>query len=566
MFKTIKNRKFYPDDFDTLNKDVLNEEINKLLKSEFNSFEEYEEWVYKTDEFMSIFQESYARCHAESTCDTENKEVQERMQFLNNEIFPMLAPLGNQIDMKFLDSPYLNQLDKKDFEIKIRNNKNAIELFREENIKIDTELMNLNQEYQKIMGSLMVDFEGKEYTPQQLNKFLLDNDRDLRKKAFYALRNRFEKENKKISELFKKMFDLRVKAANNAGFDNYRDFRFRQLGIFDYTPDDCYGLHQSIKDYVLPIKKEMDSLRKNKLKLDKLRPWDTQVDIDQKDPLKPYDSIKELVDGVAKAFGDIKPLFGENFNYLNDNGFFDLDSRKGKAPGGYMMPLKETGAAFIFMNGANQHDDVITMLHEGGHAMHFLQSKQLKLKENQMGPSEISEVASMSMELLGIEGLKYFYSGDELQRAKKENLERMIDLFSPIAKCDAFQHYIYTNPNLSIDDICDYWESLNEEWNTGVDWRGIEGGTRFGWQWIGHFFFSPFYMLDYAIAGLGALQVYRNYLENKEKGIENYFKGLHFGGSRPLPELFDNFGIKFDFSPSAVKPLIDSLNSEYKKY
>ena len=304
MFKTIKNRKFYPDDFDTLNKDVLNEEINKLLKSEFNSFEEYEEWVYKTDEFMSIFQESYARCHAESTCDTENKEVQERMQFLNNEIFPMLAPLGNQIDMKFLDSPYLNQLDKKDFEIKIRNNKNAIELFKEENIKIDTELMNLNQEYQKIMGSLMVDFEGKEYTPQQLNKFLLDNDRDLRKKAFYALRNRFEKENKKISELFKKMFDLRVKAANNAGFDNYRDFRFKQLGIFDYTPDDCYGLHQSIKDYVLPIKKEMDSLRKNKLKLDKLRPWDTQVDIDQKDPLKPYDSIKELVDGVAKTFGD----------------------------------------------------------------------------------------------------------------------------------------------------------------------------------------------------------------------------------------------------------------------
>ena len=562
----MKNRNFYPDNFDALNKDVLKKELTDLLEYEFNSFQDYEEWIYKTDEFMAIFEESYAKCYAESTCDTENKEVQERMQFLTNEIFPMVAPLGNKMDKKFLESHFLNKLNKKDFEIKIRDNKKSVELFREKNIPIDTELMNLNQEYQQIMGSVMIEFEGKEYTPQQLNQFSLDNNREIRKKAFYAYRDRFKKENQKLSELFKKMFDLRVQASNNADFDNYRDFRFKELGIFDYTPEDCYGLHNSIKDYILPIKKEMDKKRKNKLNVDNLRPWDMQVDIDQKEPLKPYKAINELVDGVGNIFGDIKPLFGQNFKYLNDNGFFDLDSRKGKAPGGYMMPLKETGAAFIFMNGANQHQDVITMLHEGGHAMHFLQSKELKLKQNQMGPSEISEVASMSMELLGIEGLKYFYSGDTLQRAKKENLERMINLFAPIAKCDAFQHYIYTNPKLSIDDICDYWESLNEEWNTGVDWSGIDGGTRFGWQHVGHFFFSPFYMLDYAIAGLGALQVYKNYLDNRENGIENYFKGLHFGGSRPLPELFDNFGIKFDFSSTAVKPLIESLHNEYKKY
>ena len=183
-----------------------------------------------------------------------------------------------------------------------------------------------------------------------------------------------------------------------------------------------------------------------------------------------------------------------------------------------------------------------------------------------MGPSEISEVASMSMELLGIEGLKYFYSGDDLKRAKKENLERMINLFGPIAKCDAFQHHIYTNSKLSIDDICDYWESLNKEWSTGIDWAGIEGGSRFGWQHIGHFFFAPFYMLDYAIAGLGALQVYKNYLDNNSDGVEKYYNGLHFGGSRPLPELFDKFGIKFDFSSTSVKPLIESLHNEYKKY
>ena len=566
MFKTMKNRNFYPDNFDILNKDVLKKEFDELLKYEFKSFKEYEEWIYKVDEFMAIFEESYAKCYAESTCDTENKDVQERLHFITNKIFPMVAPLGNEIDKKFLASPYLDKLNKKDFEVKIRSDKKSIELFREENVPIEAELMNLNQEYRKIMGSLMVEFEGNEYTPQQLNKFLLDNNRDIREKAFYTERNRFKKENKKISELFKQMFDLRIKSANNAGFDNYRDFRFKELGIFDYTPKDCYGLHDSIKEYVLPIKRDMDEVRKNKLNIDHLRPWDMQVDINQKEPLKPFNSIKELVDGVGNIFGDIKPLFGQNFNYLNDNAFFDLDSRKGKAPGGYMMPLKETGAAFIFMNGANQHSDVITMLHEGGHAMHFLQSKKLKLKQNQMGPSEISEVASMSMELLGIEGLKYFYSGDNLLRAKKENLERMINLFPPIAKCDAFQHYIYTNPGLSIDDICDYWEFLNKGWNTGIDWSGIEGGTRFGWQHVGHFFFSPFYMLDYAIAGLGALQVYKNYLDNPDNGIANYFKGLHFGGSRPLPELFDNFGIKFDFSPSTVKPLIESLHNEYKKY
>ena len=566
MFKTIKNRKFYSDNFDVFDKKFLTKELNDLLEYKFNSVEDYEEWIYRTDEFMAIFEESYARCYAASTCETENKKTQEDQHFLNNEIFPMIVPLGNQIDKKFLESPFLSQLSTNDFEVKIRNNKKEVELYREENIPIQTELMNLNQEYQKIMGSLMINFDGKEYTPQQLNKFLLDNNRDIREKAFLAERKRFKKEHKKIADLFKKMFDLRIKSANNAGYDNYRDFRFKELGIFDYTPDDCYGLHNSIKEYILPIKKEIDALRKNKLSVDSLRPWDMQVDINQKEPLKPYATIKELVDGVGKIFGDLKPLFGNNIKYLNDNGFFDLDSRKGKAPGGYMMPLKESGAAFIFMNGANQHQDVITMLHEGGHAMHFLQSKQLKLKENQMGPSEISEVASMSMELMGIEGLNYFYSGDNLQRAKKDNLERMINLFGPIAKCDAFQHHIYTNPKLSIDDICDYWEELNEQWSTGIEWSGIEGGTRYGWQHIGHFFFSPFYMLDYAIAGLGALQVYKNYLDNREKGIENYFKGLHFGGSRPLPELFQKFGIKFDFSSKAVKPLFESLHTEYKKY
>ena len=227
MFKTMKNRNFYPDNFDTLNKDVLEKELKHLSEHKFNSFKEYEEWIYKVDEFMAIFEESYSRCYAESTCDTENKEVQERFQFLNNEIFPMVAPLGNEIDKKFLESPYLNKLNKKDFEVKIRDNKKSVELFREKNVPIDTELMNLLQEYQKIMGSIMIDFKGKEYTPEQLNKFAFDNNRDIREEAFYAYRNRFKKEHKNISKIFKKMFDLRLQAANNADFDNYRDFRFK---------------------------------------------------------------------------------------------------------------------------------------------------------------------------------------------------------------------------------------------------------------------------------------------------------------------------------------------------
>jgi len=566
MFKTVKNRSYYPNDFNVLDIDLLKKELNSLQQFEFTSFDEYEKWIYKVDELMAICEEEYARCYAESTCDTENKDIQEKFHFISNEIFPMIAPLSNEIDKKFINSKYLSKLNKNEFQIKIRDNKNSIELFRKENVVIDTELMNLNQEYQKTMGSIMIKFEGKEYTPQQLDKFLLDNNRELRENVFYAQRKRFKKEHNKISEIFIKMFNLRNKAAKNAGYDNYRDFRLKELGIFDYTAEDCYGLHKSIKEFVLPLKKDMSEERKKKLDLDKLRPWDMQVDIDQKPPLKPYKTTKDLVDGVANIFYDLKPLFGDNLKYLNENNFFDLDSRKGKAPGGYMMPLKETGAAFIFMNGANKHDDVITMLHEGGHALHFLQSKKLKLKQNQMGPSEISEVASMSMELLGIEGLKYFYKGDDLNRAKKNNLERMLDPFPPIAKCDSFQHFIYTNSDLSIDDICDHWEQLNDEWSTGIDWGGIEDKTRFGWQHVGHFFFSPFYMLDYAIAGLGALQVYKNYLENKNEGINQYFNGLHYGGSKPLPELFNQFGIKFDFSPKSVEPLIKSLYKEYSKY
>ena len=564
MFETIKNRKFYSNDFDFFNIDLVESELNALLEDDFNSFEEYKNWIYKSDELLAIIEEGYCVCYAQSTCDTEDETAKANIQYFDNKVMPLLMSIGNLISKKFLDTPFVDDLVQKDFEVIIRNNKKNIELFREKNIPINTEIMNLNQEYNKIMASIMIDFQDKEYTVQQFQKFFYSEDRGLREEAYHIQQKRVDKETDKINNIFKKMFELRFKEAKNAGYDNYRDYRFKELGIFDYNHEDCADFRQSIQEFVLPIIKEMNEERKTKLGLDKLRSWDMLVDVDLKKPLKPYESIDDLTSGVEKIFRDIKPEFGDNFKFLNANGFFDLDSRKGKAPGGYMMPLKETGAAFIFVNGAQQHSDVIVLLHEGGHAMHFLQSKNIRLKQAQMGPAEISEVASMSMELLGMEGLHHFYSGDELIRAKREHLERAIKLFVPIAKNDEFQHYIYTNPNLSIDDICDYSKVLESKYNVGIDRTGFEENTRTMWHHVGHFFFAPFYMLDYAIAGLGAMQVYHNYLQDRNFGIEKYYEGLHYGGSRPLPELFNKFGIKFDFSRETVKPLIQSIYKEYK--
>ena len=564
MFKTIKNRKFYSSDFDFFNIDLVKNELNALLEDDFKSFEDYKNWIYKSDELLAIIEEGYCVCYAQSTCDTEDENAKANIQYFDNQVMPLLMSIGNLISKKFVDTPFIDDLEQKDFEVIIRNNKKNIELFREKNIPIETEIMNLNQEYNKIVGSIMIDFQGKEHTVQQFQKFFYANERDLREEAYHVQQKRFAKEDDKINNIFKKMFELRFKKAKNAGYDNFRDYRFKELGIYDYTPKDCEDFRNSIIDFVVPVRKEMNEERKQKLGVDNLRSWDMLVDVDLKKPLKPYNEISELTTGVEKIFRDIKPLFGDNFKFLNDNGFFDLDSRKGKAPGGYMMPLKETGAAFIFVNGAQQHSDVNVLLHEGGHAMHFLQSKNIKLKEAQMGPAEIAEVASMSMELLGMEGLHHFYSGDDLVRAKKEHLERALMLFIPIAKNDEFQHYIYTNPNLSIDDICDYYLELESKYDVGINRMGFEKYTRTMWHHVGHFFFAPFYMLDYAIAGLGAMQVYHNYLKDRKSGIEKYFNGLHYGGSRPLPELFEKFGIKFDFSRNTVKPLIDSIYNEYK--
>ena len=249
---------------------------------------------------------------------------------------------------------------------------------------------------------------------------------------------------------------------------------------------------------------------------------------------------------------------------MNEMNRLDLDSRKGKAPGGYNMPLAESGAPFIFMNAAGQMHDVTTMVHEGGHAVHSFLAHPLELSAFKEYPIEMAEVASMSMELFSMEYWDTFFKNpDDLKRAKEHQLERVISVMPWIAIIDRFQHWIYENPFHTTEERTSHWmEILREFSSTEIDFNGLEQYREIAWQRQLHLFEVPFYYIEYGIAQLGAIGMWKQFKENKEKALDNYMKALSLGGIKPLPELYTTAGLQFDFSPAYIKKLMEFVHTE----
>jgi len=552
-------RVFLPADFKITTWEALQPYFEQLADRIINNKAELEQWLRDVSELEAVISEDACWRQINMTCDTNNKEYEEAFTFFCMEIEPKMKPYGFELNKKLLASPYTTELDKGVYFPYLRNVDNAIKLYREENVPLQAEQSIQAQQYGAISGAMSVEIDGKEYTMQQAAKFLQNPNRDVRESVFRKMSSRRMQDKDKLNELFNGLLRLRQQIAVNAGFDNYRDYKFRELGRFDYSIDDCFAFHNAVREHIVPLQSKLIQYRKKRLGLDVMRPWDTDAEPVGTQPLQPFHTGKELSDKAVTVFNKLRPFFSGCLTTMQQMHRLDLESRKGKAPGGYNCPLAETGVPFIFMNAAGTMGDVITMMHEGGHAVHSFLSHHLELSAFKEYPMEIAELASMSMELFSMEHWDVFFGDEkELHRARLEELERVISVLPWIATIDKYQHWIYTNPGHTNEEREKAWLSILNEFSTNnVDWTGFEEYRANFWQKQLHLFEVPFYYIEYGIAQLGALAMWRQYRHHPTQALDNYMSALSLGYTKTLKELYTAAGIKFDLSPAYVKELAD---------
>ena len=516
-------------------------------------------------ELSAALDEEGSRRYIAMTCHTDSPDAEKAYLHFVEHVEPEIKPRQFKLEQAYLAQPLRTQLPKQRYEVFDRDTQLHVELFRPENVPLETEESKLGQQYQKLSGSLTVNFRGEEKTLVQMAKFLEEPDRALRQEAWELVAKRRLEERENFENIFDQLVKLREQIAKNAGFGNYRDYAFKARGRFDYTPDDCFAFHDAIEKEVMPLLRELQSVRRQQLKLSALRPWDLAVDPLNRPPLKPFDGVDEMVTRTQNIFDKLDGGLAQGFRTMQDQRLLDLANRKGKAPGGYQSTLAEARLPFIFMNAVGLQRDVETMLHEAGHAFHALATREEPLYAYRGSPIEFCEVASMSMELLGNEFLEEFYSSADANRARRTHLEGIVGIFPWIATVDAFQHWIYTHPNHTRAERTAAWLALMDRFGGDVDWSGHEEVRANLWHRQLHIFLHPFYYVEYGIAQLGALQVWANSKRNKAEALANYQRALALGNSRPLPELFSAAGCRFSFNRETVQPLVRLVKDELAK-
>ena len=538
-----------------------------LNNATINSLSDLQQWLANRSELETVIQENTGWRYIRMTCDTTNQMFADDYTFFITQIEPEIAPENNKLNLKLLASPFLEQLQNTKYANYIRAVKTQVELFKEENIPLIANVQQKQQQYGVIASAQTITVDGKEITLQQAGIYLKSANREKRKEVYLQISNRRLQDKPALDVLFNELLQLRNQIAVNAGFKNFRDYMFAAMNRFDYTVNDCELFHESIKQQILPLCQTMDEQRKQKLGYSDLMPWDTEVDVTGKPSVKPFNTADELVEKTIACFNDVDSELANCIKLLKNLKRLDLDSRKGKAPGGYNYPLYETGVPFIFMNSSGLLRDLVTMVHEGGHAVHSVLTHELDFVEFKNCPSEVAELASMSMELISMEHWHHFFTDkDELKRAKEEHLESLLDILPWVAAIDKFQHWIYTNPNHTTAERNASWTNIFAEYSsTVVNRTGLENITENIWQKQLHIFEVPFYYIEYGMAQLGAIALWKNYKENPARTIEQYKQALSLGYTKTIPDIYKAAGVKFDFSAAYIKSLADFVKEELSK-
>lgn len=560
-------RRFLTKEFKITDWAGLEPYFKDLSERELVTKEDLDKWLLDISELEAVVSEDACWRQINMTRDTTDEVLTESFNFFMTEIQPKIQPYADLLNRKLMASPLVAELTAPEFFTYLRNVKKNIDLFREENIPLQSELAIEAQQFGTIAGKMTVNVNDQEYTLQQAAKFLENPDRGLRETVYKKIGDRRLQDKDALDDLFDGLLQKRHQVALNAGFDNYRDYRFAELGRFDYTKEDCFQFHEAVKQHVLPLVDAIYKQKKAKLGVDTLRPWDTDAEPAGTEPLHPFKTGAELMGKAIECFTTLKPFFGDCLRKMNEMGRLDLESRKGKAPGGYNCPLAETGAPFIFMNAAGTMDDVATMVHEGGHAIHSFLSHPLQLSAFKEYPTEIAEVASMSMELFSMDyWTGFFNTPEELKRAHEQQLERVLTIFPWIATIDKFQHWIYENPAHTREERLATWKAILKEFTPeSLDTSGLDDYRNYSWQRQLHLFEVPFYYIEYGIAQLGAIGLWQQFKQNKEVALDNYINALSLGGTRTLPQLFEAAGLKFDLSPDHIKGLMEFVKGELDK-
>ena len=528
-----------------------------------------EEWMKYWSDLSELIGEVGTDVYVATTVDTADEKAKKRFHSFLENISENASSRNQELKKRLLDSGETPD----NFSIPLRAIKSEVEIFCEENLPLMTKDSKLSKEYDAIIGAQTVEWEGKEVTITQLSPILLGTDRDKREKAWRLANERRLEDREKINKIWKQILEIRIDIAKNAGFDNYRSWRWEYLKRFDYTPEDCLRFHEAIEKVVMPFANKLMKERKEKLGLETLKPWDLSVDPDGREPLTPFENAEELEEKCHNIFKAVDTELGKHFDVMRENKLLDLANRKGKAPGGYCTEYYHQRLPFIFMNAVGTHGDVQTMLHEGGHAFHVFESNQLPYSSQRDVGMEFAEVASMAMELLAAPYITKdfggFYNLEDANRARIEHLEKSVLFWPYMAVVDAFQHWAYTNPEKAMNpDNCDKeWTFLWKRFQTfeDLDSSEFEDVIATGWHNKLHIYHVPFYYVEYGMAQLGAIQVWGNALEDQRGAVGKYRSALSKGGNATLPELFEAAGAKFAFDEDMLTYAVNLVDKKIKE-
>jgi oligoendopeptidase F len=547
-----------------LNVESLKSELDSLLNVQIGSAEDLNTFLSDQKRLYEQVEEKMMKHYIAFQCQSDDEENKRKYEFDQQQIKPLYKKYQSLLDEKVLESPFLSYLPDSEYGEFKKKLRVQFALFQEANLEIEKQEDALVNQYFEIAGSLTSIWEGEEVTLSELYAHASDPNRDKRQKAWEAIYTPILKEEEKVQKILDELIQLRVKKAENAGLPSFTDYMFKKYNRFDYTPEDCHQLAESIREHVLPLTLQLEKEHKKELDVEVYRPWDVTGVAASKKPLKPVDSAEELINKSAKVLGELHPSFGSLVHEMNDKGLLDLTSRKGKTQGGFCESLPETGLSFIFMNLSNTDSDLIVFMHEMGHGIHDMLKRDQEVYANKQIPMESAELASMSMELMTADRWNEFYkTEEELKRAKKEHLKSAVMFLPYIMVVDQFQHWLYKNPNHSWGERNKKFGEIKERYDaTIIQWDGYEDWKEKNWLKTLHIFEVPFYFIEYAIAQLGAIQLYKQYKENPEKTIEKYIEALKLGSSKSLPEVYEAAGIKFDFSSKTIAELMEFVAKE----
>ncbi|WP_421797864.1 M3 family oligoendopeptidase [Haliscomenobacter sp.] len=538
-----------------------------LLQRPIHSVQDLSTWITERSELEAQLGETISWAYIQLSADNQSQSANQRYQYVIQEILPKLDPLDQALNKKLVESPYLNQLDARRYEIYLRNIQASVDLFQEENVALNTDVQLKTKEYARIFSQMMIGMDGKQMTLQQANTILEEPNRQRRRNIYHKINRRILQDTAQLDQLFDELLQKRHAIARNAGMENYRDYAFQELGRFDYTPADCHDFHQAVKAEVLPILNELYLTRKQNLKVTQLRPWDLNADTAGQAPLHPFKDTNELLHKGIQCLEQVHPEYARIIRLIQQNGFLDLASRPGKRPGGYNMPLQATRMPFVFMNATNSLGDLRTFMHESGHAIHFFLTRDYPLLFDRKFTFEVAELAAMTMELLTMDHWHLFFPNEaDLRRAKITQLEHVLKVLPWIATIDQFQHWLYTHPNHTQEERRAKWTESFHAFTPGVlDYSSLEQYIENLWHKQLHLFEVPFYYIEYGFAQLGAIALWRQYRENPEQAVAAFTRAMRLGNTRSIREIYAEAGIRFDFSQEYVRDLGTFVRGEMEK-